>query len=76
MKNITVTVSDELYRHARMWAARENTTVTSLVRQFLELLAELPLQSQFCQGYARSVSPKSTPLPPGGRFSFSSRYKL
>jgi hypothetical protein len=36
MKNITVTVSDELYRHARMWAARENTTVTSLVRRFLE----------------------------------------
>jgi hypothetical protein len=40
MKNITVTVSDELYRHARMWAARENTTVTNLVRQFLESLRE------------------------------------
>jgi hypothetical protein len=35
MKNITVTVDDELYRHARICAAYRNTTLTELVRSFL-----------------------------------------
>lgn len=36
MKNITVTVDDELHRRARMRAAEQATTVTSVVRDFLE----------------------------------------
>ncbi|MFY9853975.1 MAG: hypothetical protein WAK26_08880 [Terracidiphilus sp.] len=40
MKNITVTVHDETYRQARVWAAKENTTVSALVRHFLESLDE------------------------------------
>jgi hypothetical protein len=40
MKNITVTVHDETYREARVWAAKENTTVSALVRRFLESLDE------------------------------------
>lgn len=40
MKNITVTVHDETYRQARVWAAKENTTVSALVRLFLESLPE------------------------------------
>jgi hypothetical protein len=40
MKNITVTVHDETYREARVWAAKENTTVSALVRRFLESLGE------------------------------------
>ena len=40
MKNITVTVHDETYREARVWAAKENTTVSALVRRFLESLHE------------------------------------
>jgi hypothetical protein len=35
MKNITVTVSDELYRHARLCAVHRDTTVSELVRQLL-----------------------------------------
>ena len=42
MKNITVTVHDETYREARVWAAKENTTVSALVRRFLESLDEHP----------------------------------
>ena len=35
MKNITVTVDDELYRQARIAAAERGVTLTALVRQFL-----------------------------------------
>lgn len=38
MKNITVTVDDDLYRRARVRAAELNTTVTALVREHLEHL--------------------------------------
>lgn len=38
MKNITVTVDDELYRKARIRAAELETTVTALVREHLEQL--------------------------------------
>lgn len=36
MKNITVTVDDETYRRARVRAAEQDTSVSALVRQFLE----------------------------------------
>jgi plasmid stability protein len=35
MKNITVTVPDEVYRRARIKAAERDTSVTALVREFL-----------------------------------------
>ncbi len=41
MKNITVSVDDEVYRQARIKAAERDTSVSALVRQFLvELAAE------------------------------------
>lgn len=40
MKNITVTVDDELYRMARVKAAERDTSVSSLVREFLKSLSE------------------------------------
>jgi len=36
VKNITVTVSDDLYRSARLRAAEQGSTVSALVRGFLE----------------------------------------
>lgn len=38
MKNITVSVPEEVYRRARMKAAELNTSVSALVREFLENL--------------------------------------
>jgi len=35
VKNITVSVDDEVYRRARMRAAQEDTSVSALVRDFL-----------------------------------------
>ena len=36
MKNITVSIDDETYRQARIRAAEQNTSVSALVREFLE----------------------------------------
>jgi plasmid stability protein len=35
MKNITVSLDDEVYRRARMMAAQQDTSVSALVRKFL-----------------------------------------
>jgi antitoxin component of RelBE/YafQ-DinJ toxin-antitoxin module len=35
MKNITVSVDDEVYHRARMWAAARRTSVSAMVRQML-----------------------------------------
>ena len=39
MKNITVSVDDEIYRRARVWAAEQDTSVSALVREFLQQVA-------------------------------------
>jgi len=38
MPNITISVDESTYRKARVWAAIHNTTVSALVRDFLQLL--------------------------------------
>ena len=40
MKNITVTVDDEIYRRARVRAAELDTSVSAQVKQFLEQFAQ------------------------------------
>lgn len=42
MKNITITVNEDLYRHARLCAAHRNITVTALIRSFLMDLETVP----------------------------------
>ena len=38
MKNITVTVHDEVYTQARVWAAMNGTTISALVKDFIDSL--------------------------------------
>jgi plasmid stability protein len=45
MKNITVTVDDELYRRARVRAAEEATTVSSVVREQLQAYVAGPSEA-------------------------------
>lgn len=40
MKNITVSVDDDLYHRARVRAAEKRTTVSALVREFLTRLVD------------------------------------
>jgi hypothetical protein len=42
MKNITITVDDELYRYPRICAAQRDTTLTELIRSFLSNLGDAP----------------------------------
>jgi predicted CopG family antitoxin len=39
MKNITVSVEDDVYRRARMKAAEQDTSVSALVKKFLASFA-------------------------------------
>lgn len=38
MRNITVTIPDEAYRRARVWAAQRDTSLSAVVRYLLESL--------------------------------------
>ena len=40
VKNVTVSLPDQVYRKARIKAAERNTSLSALVKQFLESLAE------------------------------------
>lgn len=43
MKNITVSLDDETYRRARIWAAERGVSVTAIVKC---ILATLPIRAQ------------------------------
>jgi hypothetical protein len=40
VKNITISIPDEIYRQARIKAAERDTSVTALVREFLTSLGQ------------------------------------
>jgi hypothetical protein len=40
MKNLTVSIHDEIYLEARIWALRRGTSVSAIVERFLETLNE------------------------------------
>ncbi|MFZ5932421.1 MAG: hypothetical protein ACOY15_14570 [Pseudomonadota bacterium] len=46
MKNITVSVDDETYRRARIKAAEKDTSVSALVKQFLNDIASGETQNE------------------------------
>ncbi len=48
MKNITISVGDDLYRLARIKAAERSTTVTQLLREYMQRLTERnAIESEF-----------------------------
>lgn len=46
MKNITVTIPDDVYRQARVWAAKRDTSVSAVVTYLLETLPGVPRAEQ------------------------------
>jgi plasmid stability protein len=80
MKNITLSIDDETYRRARVWAALHNTSVSAVVRDLLERLrgarhtippsptAHAPYQRKICQACPLTKMqvnpPLGTALPP------------
>jgi plasmid stability protein len=61
MKNITVTVLEETHLCARIRAAQENTSVSALVRQFLE---SLNVSAFSVPAFLDDEEAVATPLPP------------
>jgi hypothetical protein len=61
MKNITVTISDEHYLAARIWAAQNKTSVSKLVKEFLESIPD-----EHCSElkFPKSLRECPPPLPP------------
>jgi hypothetical protein len=62
MPNITLSISAELYHHARICAARRDLSISALVRKFLQSLMEKPHHSAASR--VRVLKKPRTPLPP------------
>ena len=58
-KNITVSVDQSVYRQAREWAARRDTSVSAVVQYLLERLPGLPTARGF-----HAPRPKPNPQSP------------
>ena len=55
MKNITVTVPDDVYREARVTAAERGSSVSALVAQFLSSLSDREAEFARLEAQQRSV---------------------
>jgi hypothetical protein len=60
VKNITVTVDDEVYRRARIKAAERDTSVSALVAQFLTDLAIGETDAERLKGEERALRQRVT----------------
>jgi hypothetical protein len=68
MRNITVTVSDETYRLARVWAAERDTSVSAVVQFLLQSLKGMPHAGRAfpiggCRDAAHAVPSINPPAP-------------
>jgi len=57
MKNITISVPDEVYRQARVWAAQHGTSLSATVGRLLALLPETPIVRRMPAAGASKSSP-------------------
>ena len=69
MKNITVSVDDDTYRKARIEAARRETSVSALVRGFLNGLAEGESEVERLKRLERVVRERITTFTASDRLS-------
>ena len=69
MRNITVSVDDEVYRRARIAAAALDTSVSALVKTYLQQLASVETETERLKRQEREIRSKiadftaSTRLP-------------
>ncbi len=60
MKNITVTIADDVYTAARVWAAQHGTSVSRIVQH---MLSTLPRLARAEAAFPRPAAPKPAPEP-------------
>jgi len=64
MKNITVSLHEETYRQAKVFAALNDTTISALVREFLESLDDSPASAPSFSKPVWTQEMGSPPPPP------------
>ena len=67
MKNITVTVADDVYRAARIRAAGDGTSVSALVARYLASLASLDAEKMRLEEQQRRLQREITHFRAGDR---------
>lgn len=65
MKNITLALDEDTYRNARIAAARRDTSVSSLVKQYLQTLAATELAPDSPSRELESLLDEITSRHPG-----------
>jgi antitoxin component of RelBE/YafQ-DinJ toxin-antitoxin module len=60
MKNITLAIDEKVLEEARVYAAKRNTSVNALVRDFLNRLAEQEDRTARARRRLRELAEKST----------------
>ena len=69
MKNITVTVPDDVYREARVHAAERGSSVSALVGEFLRSLADRESEFVRLEAQQRAVQQRIARFRAGDRLS-------
>jgi hypothetical protein len=69
MKNITVSVDEEIYRRARIKAAEQDTSVSALVKRFLTELASGESDSDRLKREERELRARIRAFSAGKRLS-------
>lgn len=69
MRNITVSVDDETYRRARVAAAERDTSVSALVKAYLEQLASHETEIERLKRQEREIRSKIAVFNRGDRLS-------
>jgi hypothetical protein len=70
MPNITVTVSEDVYRNARVWAAQHDTSISAIVQYCIERMPGLPIAQRAAAAIARrpkEIEKTGNPPPPPWR---------
>jgi hypothetical protein len=65
MPNVTVQVSRETYRNARIWCAQNNTNVSRIVRDILEFLPHMSALRIALYRSTNSAAPTAAEQPAG-----------
>lgn len=71
MKNITVSVDDETYHRARVWAAEQRTSVSAVVRRMLNEVAACDTREERLKRLERETLERIRAR--GGQFSAGNR---
>jgi hypothetical protein len=69
MKNITVSVHDEVYRRARIKAAERDTSVSALVKSFLVELSSVEPDASRLEREERDLRARISAFTAGNRLS-------